>query len=148
MPKTDNLNSFESLRPQLKERSRATLAFLLVRGDGSADPKTAIQIRRRYMLLGETLDSMRVWDIKQGVGLIRTREKLPLHLSAQGRNAANLLMFTVLTEMSPTTITLINLPKDEAIAPDYLNFSRFSSISDILQIVSREHPNLLTLKAQ
>jgi dienelactone hydrolase len=146
--KAETFNSLESLRSDLKEHPRAKHAFLLVRSDGSADPKKTVQIRRRYMLLGETLDSMRVWDIKQGVDLIRSREKLPLHISAQGRDAANLLIFAAFTETPPVSITLINLPKAEAIAPDYLNFSRFSSIADILRLVSQERPNLLTVKAE
>ncbi len=144
----DSLNSIEALRSELKEHPRAKMAFLIVRGDGSVDSRKAIQIRRRYMLLGETLDSMRVWDIKQGLDLVRSREKLPLHISAEGRNAANLLMFAALTDKLPASITLRRLPKDEALAPDYLNFNRFTSIGDILRMVSQEHPNLLASKAE
>jgi dienelactone hydrolase len=146
--KTEDPNSLDFLRSELKKNSRTKLAFLLVRGDGSADPKKAIQIRRRYMLVGETLDSTRVRDIKEGVDLLRSREKLPLHISAGGRNAANVLMFAALTDRPPATITLINLPKDEAVAPDYLNVSRFTSITDLLRVVSHQHPKLLTLKTE
>ena len=57
-------------------QSGDTLAFLAPRGIGLTDwrrgfndhqtiAKKEIQIRRRYMQVGQTLDGMRVWDIQR-----------------------------------------------------------------------------------
>ena len=52
------------------------LAWFAPRGVGPSawnqDEKRQIQIRRRFMLLGQTLDSMRVWDIRRAVQAIRS----------------------------------------------------------------------------
>ena len=48
------------------------------------NPKKQIQIRRRFMLLGQTLEGMRVWDIRraiQAIRSIREVDDLPVCLS-------------------------------------------------------------------
>lgn len=49
-------------------------AFFAPRGRGltawSGDDKKQIQIRRRFMLLGQTLDGMRAWDIRRAIQAI------------------------------------------------------------------------------
>src|ERR1035437_9960121 len=72
------------LQQQLRTRKLA-LAFFAPRGvepgTWPSDPKMATQIRRRFMLLGQTLDSMRVWDIRcaaQAVKALPTFKKTPL----------------------------------------------------------------------
>jgi dienelactone hydrolase len=58
----------------LCETNQAALAFFAPRGIGvstwSGDAKKQTQIRRRFMLLGQTLEGMRVWDIRRAVQMI------------------------------------------------------------------------------
>src|SRR5207248_1740257 len=98
--------------PLTDEKSHTIAAFLFVRGNGSDDPKKAIQIRRRYMLIGETLDSMRVWDVARGVDLLRSEpafQKLPLQMAARGANAANLVLYALMTDSLPASLSLLDL---------------------------------------
>ena len=59
---------------------------------GSGDAKAAAQVRRRYMLLGQTLDSMRVWDIRcaaRALAALPEFKGTPLHLRAKGQMGVN-----------------------------------------------------------
>jgi hypothetical protein len=123
-----------------------TTAFLFVRGNGSDNPKKAIQIRRRYMLIGETLDAMRVWDIACGIDLLRFEpalQKLPLRITAKGRDAANLLLYAAMQDTLPDSISLIDMPQNESDQPDYLNLARFTSLDEIRRMLSAAHPELI-----
>ena len=49
-------------------------------------------MRRRYMLLGQTLDSMRVWDIRraaQGIKTLPEFKKTPLYVRSKRQMAVN-----------------------------------------------------------
>src|ERR1019366_3566303 len=86
-----------ALRQQM-QTGKLALAFFAPRGvepsKWLSDPKKANQIRRRYMLLGQTLDGMRVWDIRraaQAVKALPEFKKTPLYARAKvqmGVNAA------------------------------------------------------------
>ena len=51
------------------------IAFFAPRGVGltawSGGEKRLTKIRRRFMLLGQTLDGMRVWDIRRAIQVIQ-----------------------------------------------------------------------------
>lgn len=131
--------SFDFMRRAMSISPKTVVAFLTVRGDGSADPKKTIQIRRRYMLVGETLDGMRVRDIGRGIDLLRSVKPLaalPLHIVARGRNAANVAVYAAVGDKEVASLTLINFPSNELDQPDYLNFSRFTSMNEILRQLS------------
>ena len=75
------------------------LAFFAPRGVEPSkllsDPKKAIHIRRRYMLLGQTLDGMRVWDIRcaaQAIKALPEFKKTPLHSVRKARWPSTPLM--------------------------------------------------------
>jgi dienelactone hydrolase len=105
------------------------------------DQKAQVQLRRRYMLVGTTLDSMRVFDIVEAVN------QLPgslLTLEAEGSMAANALFATLFTDKIKT-LRLNNLSatldKSDAATPDYLNVLRVLDIREALAIAA-EHANL------
>jgi dienelactone hydrolase len=128
--------SVDWLRPLMHSTDRVTFAFLLVRGEGSNDPKRFIQIRRRYMLIGETLDGMRVSDISAGVDLLRSfpeNRELRLEVCARGKTAANAVMYAFLAKDPPQRLKLLDFPENETEQPDYLNAWRFASLSDVLK---------------
>jgi hypothetical protein len=119
----------------------ACAAVLLTRELGESAPAKAIQVRRRYMLLGQTLDGMRVWDIERGMELLRAMPDLshvPVTLSAKGRDAANIVMSAFVSEQPLAALELSDVPGSEADEPDYLNYRRFTTLSDIIEMLGSE----------
>ena len=117
------------LRQEMQSRKLA-LAFFAPRGvepgKWLSDPKKAIHIRRRYMLLGQTLDGMRTWDIRcaaQAVKALPEFKKTPLHVRAQGPMAVN-AAYAALFQPEITKLELKAVPASQAEGPDYLNVLR------------------------
>jgi hypothetical protein len=102
-------------------------AWLAPRGIGptawSGDAKKQAQILRRFALLGQTLDGMRVWDIRRAAAAIRSLDDLkqvPLILRAQGPLAADGL-YASLFEPGISRLQLANLPASHRDGPQLLN---------------------------
>jgi hypothetical protein len=117
------------LQQQMRTRKLA-LAFFAPRGvepgTWPSDPKMATQIRRRFMLLGQTIDSMRVWDIRcaaQAVKAVPAFKETPLHVRAQGEMGVN-AGYAALFEPGIQKLKLDGLPISQAEGPDYLNVLR------------------------
>lgn len=116
------------------ETGRLAWAWLTPRGIGphawSGDAKKQIQLRRRFMLLGQTVDGMRVWDIRRGIralaGLYPDRRPR-LTLSGRGTMGVNAL-YAALYEPGIERLDLVDLPESHAIGPDYLNVLRVLDI--------------------
>lgn len=65
----------------------------------STDPKVLTRIRRRFMLIGQTLDSARVYDIAQLVKSIQLRvPSQEFRMKAEGTQAVNTLYATLFSE--------------------------------------------------
>jgi hypothetical protein len=82
------------------------------------------------MLLGETLDSMRAWDLRRAIQAIHAfgpLESKPLALMGNGAMGVNLL-YASLFEPKIGSIELIDLPASHRAGPDYLNVLRFLDI--------------------
>ncbi|MGE3311065.1 MAG: alpha/beta hydrolase family protein [Limisphaerales bacterium] len=117
----------------------AALAWFAPRGLGSGrwsgDERHQIQIRRRFMLLGQTLDGMRVWDILNAVNAVGRgplRGK-PVELRASGRMSANALLASLfLPEVG--SARLEGLPPSFLEGPDYLNILQVLDIPDALRL--------------
>jgi dienelactone hydrolase len=96
------------------------------------DQKT--QTRRRYMLLGQTLDGMRVWDIRRAVQALRAMEGFhdcPLRIQADGNLGVDAL-YASLFEEGVSGLDLRGMPSSHSDGPDYLNVLK---ILDIPQAV-------------
>lgn len=98
------------------------------------------QIRRRYMLVGQTLDSMRVYEMMRFIDQL-SREK-ELALEAKGAMAVNLLYATLMLEQMPSgrhpiKLYLFELPVSLKEAPDYLNVMKVTRLTESLAAVSR-----------
>ncbi len=102
-----------------------------------ADTKKLTQIRRRFMLLGTTTDSMRVWDIVRGIEAIRASEKfgaLPLCIEAEGHAAVNALYASLFAQVDELVLT--NVPRSHMDGPDYLNVLRVLDIPQAVAMAS------------
>jgi dienelactone hydrolase len=144
-PKRVVLKVLESLPVEVLTRSGDfATAFFVPRGLGedtwTRDPKKEVQIRRRFMLLGQTLDSMRVWDIRQAIRALRNRyPAAELHIEGSGRQGVNLL-YAALYEPGVAGATFTDLPASHQQGPDYLNVLRVLDIPVALKIAASKFP--------
>ncbi len=116
----------------------AVSARLYLRSSGNSDAKKTVQIRRRFMLLGETIDSARIWDIVQTIRWLQATNKfgkLPIRLEAEGDMAVNALYASLFAPVDELVLT--NLPKSHmAGGPDYLNVLRILDIPQAVAMAS------------
>ncbi|HMJ92244.1 MAG TPA: alpha/beta hydrolase family protein [Candidatus Acidoferrum sp.] len=112
--------------------------------DAPADVKKEIQLRRRFMLLGETIDSHRVGDMVQVIAALRSAKefsKLPLRIEAEGDMAVNALYASLFTPVDELVLT--RLPNSHMNGPDYLNVLRVTEMPRALAMASeRSHVEL------
>jgi len=106
------------------------MAYVAPRGIGptawSGNARKLNQILRRFYLLGETLDGMRVFDVIGSAKVLREAEgmaKVPLWMQAHGSMAANVL-YASLHVPDVTRLDLHNLPASHMQGPAYLNVLR------------------------
>ena len=149
----ENLAPNEDAYLALKRRiqSGQILAFLALRGIGLSDwhrgfndhqtiAKKEIQIRRRYMQIGQTLDGMRVWDIQRGIQVIRNLDELgwaPLTIASTGDMAVNVLYATIF-EPNIEQLVLTAMPASHRDGPDYLNILKTLDIPTAVALAAEK----------
>lgn len=124
------------------------LAVLAPRGVGpSAWPaKKETHIRRRFALLGQTLDGMRVWDVRRSLAALRTVSDLdgvPVSLVGAGQ-AAPLALWSAVFEPGITSIELIDPPATVRDGPAFLNLDRVLGMPQALALL---YPRPVTLRS-
>lgn len=122
--------AFESEK-KMFESFKWGMAYLSPRGVGATEwtgsEKAQTQRLRRFYLLGQTVDSMRIWDIRGGVQAVKQiagLEKMPLWIQAQREMAANTL-YASLFEDGITRLDLHDLPTTHQQGPAYLNVLKY-----------------------
>lgn len=135
---TDDRSAFEKISRSLQTNPIA-MAWVAPRGVGlsawSGDARKQTQIRRRFMLLGQTLDTMRVWDIRRSIQALRSIRQFrdtPLWLQAEGNSACDTL-YASLFEEGIARLDLWSLPASHRDGPDFLNVLR---VADVPQAVA------------
>ncbi len=110
------------------------MAYVCPRGIGPTEwtgsPKAQTQRLRRFYLLGQTVDSMRVWDIRravQGLKQIPGLEKSPLWLQGHRDMAVNCL-YAALFEDGITRVDMHDVPTSHQTGPAYLNILKHFDI--------------------
>jgi dienelactone hydrolase len=126
---------------QVRPTDSLALAYFAPRGVGltawSGDEKRQARIRRRFMLLGQTLDGMRVWDIRRAIQAahsVRGSDSTKVELHAEKTMAVNAL-YAALFEPTVHILQLVNLPKSHTEGPDYLGILKLTDISRMLDLV-------------
>src|SRR5205814_4649204 len=87
---------------------------------------TDIHIRRRFALLGQTLDGQRVWDVRRALACLRTVKDLkgaPLWLQGKGE-MAGIVLYAALFEPDVARLDLWHPPGSHQQAPILLNVRR------------------------
>jgi hypothetical protein len=122
-------------------------AVFFTRGTGpgawSGDDARQRHLRRRFMLLGQTLDGMRVWDITRAVrGLHTLREfrNAAANVQAGGEMGVNAL-YASLYEPGIASLDLRHMPSSQQTkGPDYLNVLKFLDIPQAAAMAAERCP--------
>jgi hypothetical protein len=136
-------NVVAKLKLDLAEKNSA-VAYVLPRGIGptawTSDQRKATHIRRRFMLLGTTLDSMRVWDIQRAISALNFYaefQKLPIEIRAENNMAVNAL-YAAIFSPEVATLNLKNVPASHRAGPDYLNVLKQLDVPQALAIAAEK----------
>jgi hypothetical protein len=139
---------FGQLRQELGQAG-GILAVLAPRGVGptrwAAEASAAdTQIRRRFPLLGQTLDGRRVWDVRRALDVLRGLRQpagAPFHQRGKG-DMAGILLYAGLFEPEVGQFDLWDLPPSHRQGPTLLNVRR---ILDTPQAVALAFPRAVRL---
>ena len=119
---------------QAVTNSGNVIAYLPPRGIGptaaGGEQFTHTHLRRRFMLLGRTLDAMQLWDITRAAAALKnlkSLESVPLYLQAKA-NMAGIVLYSPLFEEGIEGLLLIDLPKSHRDGPFFLNVLRYLDI--------------------
>lgn len=130
----DNKPTHSAALPSMFSRSTMAIAFVIPRGIGptswSQDPKKQTHNPRRFMLLGQTLEAMRVWDVRRAVQALRSIETFrltPMVIQAQ-RDMAGVALYATVFEPDITRLELTMLPSSHRQGPDFLNVLKYLDI--------------------
>jgi hypothetical protein len=123
-------DAFAQVRGMLMSKKWA-MAYTSPRGAGpqswsALSSAKQTHLRRRLLLLGESLESGQVWDIQQAAAALRSLPgmgKVPLWLQAENAMAANAL-YASLFIPEVTRLDLHHLPATHRDGPTYLNVLR------------------------
>ncbi len=132
-------DSWNKLETQIGD---GTLVLVLPRGVGptewSRDEKSRIQIRRRFMQLGQTLAGMQAYDVFRALQLIASSPDLrpsSLQVKANGEAATWTLVASLFADKIDQ-LDLTDLPVRNRDAPDMLNVSRFVEVPQLAMLAA------------
>ncbi len=134
----DDKNSrFAKIRQRLINET-STIAFFAPRGIGltvwNTQGRRDVEIRRRFLLLGQTLDGMQAFDIRRACQALRSiegQEDAPLRIEAYDQMAGNAL-YASLFESNISQLDLHGLPNSHNHGPYYLNVLRVLDVPQAL----------------
>ncbi|TWU57297.1 alpha/beta hydrolase family protein [Rubripirellula reticaptiva] len=131
--------STPTLSELVESNPDAAVLLFAPRGVGSTrwtgDDRSADHLLRRFMLLGQTADGMRIWDIRRCLGAMGDVPELSgLPVTATGRStAAAWLLYAslqspILAKPNVAKLSLVDLPTTNRDAISLLNVSRVIEI--------------------
>jgi dienelactone hydrolase len=142
VPAEANAEDWEANAKMLKAQPWA-MAWLCPRGIGPTawdqSDRKQTQHRRRFALLGQTLDGMRLWDVLRGAQAVRQLRgtsdsgQSALWLQAQG-TMAGLAVYAGIFDWSIGRLDLYDLPASHRDGPEFLNVLR---LTDMPQAVAQ-----------
>jgi dienelactone hydrolase len=119
----------------------APVAFVVPRGIGptrwTADERTATHIERRFFLLGQTLDGMRIWDVRRALAAakeLQSAAPTTLTLQADRGRMAGVTLYAALFEPSVSHLHVQQLPASHRDGPFLLNVRRVWDLPQALAV--------------
>jgi len=144
LPTTDE-SAWKNLRERLESRD---LFFVAPRNIGptatnpAAKPQT--QLRRRYMLLGESLEGMQAWDVLRAMQTIRAivnRADSPLHVRARGDLAAAALYASLRDgRWSRANLELVSPPASHRAGAPFFHVLRYLDMPQAVALAAEHAP--------
>ena len=138
-----NQDDFKSLKGMLTSQPWA-MAYVAPRGVGPTawdqSTKKQTQHRRRFYLLGQTLDGMRTWDTRRAIQALREVKgvgKAPLWLQSE-RRMAGVTLLASLFEPDIARLDLYELPHSLRNGPFLLNARRFLDTPELVTIAASQ----------
>lgn len=129
----------EDLREHLR-KERTTVVYFEPRAVDAwiGRPADATKSRRRFLLLGQTLDGMRVWDIRCAVNALKSLPEFgSAQILVQARNEMGVnSAYAALFEPGIAQLELSDLPDSHRVGPDYLNVMKYTDIPHVLGLLS------------
>lgn len=126
--------------------SRRALVIFAPRGVGptawSGDARKQVHLRRRFMLLGQTLAGMRVWDARRALQAVRALPEFkdaPITLTA-ARDLSGVALYASLFEPPVQGLELEQLPASHREGPDLLNVLRVFDVPQALALAAERGP--------
>ncbi|QDV69345.1 Alpha/beta hydrolase family protein [Rosistilla carotiformis] len=142
----DELVGLEAVAKTVASENQAVV-FLMLQGDGKSrwmeTEKETTHLRRRLHLLGQSLDGIRVSEIRSLLELLAESAKgLPVaksvEIEASGKEAC-MVMLASLTN-ADVSLTLRQLPENLADGPILLGLSKAIDLTDLLALAAAGHP--------
>jgi cephalosporin-C deacetylase-like acetyl esterase len=132
------------------EQEDHALAIVAVRGIGPTawhgpDSREDVHIQRRFYLLGQTLDGMRVWDLRRAIRALKSLKRTDgasLKIHGKGRMAV-IAAYASLFEDCVSDLVLDDLPMSHREGPFFFNIDRYVGMSAAMAMVN-EHARIRT----
>lgn len=119
------------------------MAYVAPRGIGptawSTRDRKRVQIRRRFHLIGQSRDAMRVWDCRRAVAALRNAPgmaKIPLWLQSE-REMAGVALYAALFEPDIVRLDLHALPKTHQDGPIFLNILKYMDLPQAVAVAAQ-----------
>jgi hypothetical protein len=140
--------AWSAIAGPLREEGVA-LAFVAPRGVGptawDADPKAGNHIRRRFYLLGQTLEGMQAYDVRRAIQAVRSLPALAdSELWLEGRGAMGAIaLYAALFEPGLAGLDLRDLPRSHRDGPALLGVLRVLDIPQAVALAAARSPVVL-----
>jgi dienelactone hydrolase len=126
-------------------------AIVAPRGVGSTawPPERDTHTRRRFTLLGQTLDGMRVWDVRRAINELAATPDLsscPIWLTAE-RAAGPVAAFAAVYEPEVAGVVLVEPSAEPHAMPPLLNLERIAPFPCLLTLLAPRALQIRTLDA-
>ena len=110
------------------------------------DERHITHSRRRFMLLGQTLAGMQVWDVRRCVRLVQDLGyACPVTLWGYDTTSSQVALAALFEQIA--TVHVKGYPENDKVQPDYLNISRVATPAQILELTrQRSQVNVLDQK--
>jgi hypothetical protein len=146
-PKLDEAKFMQNRRAL--EFHKWAFATIAPRGIGptrwaEAGTPSEAHVRRRFALLGQTLDGQRVWDVRRGLAVLRAVPDLkgvPMWLQGK-EEMAGIILYAGLFEPDVARLDLWHLPASHRQGPIFLNVCR---VLDMPQALALAFPKSIRL---
>jgi len=142
-------SAWKEIKARLEAERGTALVLLMPRGVGptrwNAEAKKQTQIERRFMLIGQTSDGMRVLDILRGLQAIRSSGNLPeksMRVRAKGKMGV-LACYAALFE-TELALELDQIPLTHRDGPYILNISKVLEVPQAVFLAAQTNPARLT----